>query len=353
MQNRESRILILYCEVMPYNVAAFQSLISLNKNLIIDVISWGQPKKLTPYLPKKIERVNYYDEIDFDFNKLIVLYKKYNYSLIYICNRREKKYLKFAQFAKRNGTLIIGQSDEQYYSTFRQTIKKIFSYYLYRRYFDYMFVPGYFQYEFMRYLGFKKQQILIGAYTADITLFTKNYEENTYNESSNCKNILFIGRLEEEKGILLALNAMQKIKEEYNFKFIVVGNGKLKSKILEYSFVEYHPFLDQENLNKLLKNIHFFILPSKYEPWGVVIHEMASAGIPIICSDSCGARAAFVYNNYNGFVFDNNSENSLISALKKSFLLSNDKLQEFRRRSNELSKSVAPEMWGETINSFL
>lgn len=347
------KILILYCEIMPYNVIAFKSLLKINPEVEIDVISWGDDKKLTPFQPQNLDRVNYYNEKDFELKDLKKLYLINNYKLIYVCNRREKKYLNLATFAKKYQTLVIGQSDEQLYKTPRQYIKKIFSYYLYKRYFDYMFVPGYYQYEFMKFLNFKKDRILIGAYTANVKLFNDFYQNNQIKKNSTTIKLLYIGRLEDEKGIILLLNTLANLKNRFNFKLVIVGNGSLKDILLKYDFVDYHSFLEQENFLKLLNDISFFILPSIYEPWGVVIHEMVAAGIPVICSDACGAKAAFVFDNYNGFVFKNNSAESLTNSLINAFSISENKLNQFKSRSNELSKSVTPDLWGETINSFI
>jgi glycosyltransferase involved in cell wall biosynthesis len=338
---------------MPYNAAALESLVKLNSQVTIDIFSWGRKKKLTPFIPPEIERVNYHTEADFDFEHLLTLYRINDYKLIYICNRREKKYLQLARYARKRGTIIIGQSDEQLYGGLRQYIKKVFSYFLYRRYFDYMFVPGYFQYEFMRYLGFKKEKILIGAYTANISLFDDFYHRNNVIGDKRTKRLLYIGRLEAEKGIELFIKALSKIDHSYNFKFVVIGNGSLKNILSSYSFIEHYPFMDQPTIVNLLSDIDFFVLPSNYEPWGVVIHEMAAAGIPIICSDACGARASFVFNNYNGFIFKNNSLDSIIGVLKEAYVIPKERMLEFKRRSNELAKSITPDLWGETINSFL
>jgi glycosyltransferase involved in cell wall biosynthesis len=338
---------------MPYNAVALESLTKLNLNLEVDVFSWGKKKKLTPYNPPVIERVNFYNEENYDFDKLLTLYKHKNYKLIYICNRREKKYLKLAKFARKNSTIIIGQSDEQLFNTFRQYLKKVFSYFLYRQYFDLMCVPGYYQYEFMRFLGFKKDQVLIGAYTANIEIFNKFYLSNRTFYHRKCKNLLYLGRLEKEKGLNLLIQSLNSLKSDFEFNLKIIGSGSQRDLIENVDFVEYHPFMGQEDLINQLEDIDFFVLPSNYEPWGVVIHEMAAAGIPIICSDSCGARSAFVFNNYNGFVFKNNSEKSLNSCLQSAFNISTDRMIEFKKRSYELSKFITPQLWAETINSYL
>ena len=55
---------------MPYNAVALESLTKLNLNLEVDVFSWGKKKKLTPYNPPVIERVNFYNEENYDFGRI-------------------------------------------------------------------------------------------------------------------------------------------------------------------------------------------------------------------------------------------------------------------------------------------
>jgi len=340
---------------MPYNVAALKALINLREDVEIDVISWGYTKKLTPYKPPEIERVRYFDELDFNYDQLKAFFLLKKHDLIYVCNRRENKFLKLALLAQKMKIFVIGQSDEQLFPTFKQYVKKVVSYFIYRRYFNFMIVSGYYQYEFMRFLGFKKNQIQIGAYTANVSLFNKFYLDTIHNDLQLNKKILYIGRLEVEKDILFALETFKefKTKNRIDIKFIIIGNGKLLNEILKFDFIEYHAFLDQSKIIDILSQVSFFILPSKYEPWGVVIHEMAAAGIPIICSDSCGARSAFVFNDYNGFVFRTNDKKSLQKVLFKSFDLGNTEWKKFRQRSNQLSKTITPELWAATVNSFI
>jgi glycosyltransferase involved in cell wall biosynthesis len=206
----------------------------------------------------------------------------------------------------------------------------------------------------MRYLGFKKEQILIGAYTANVKLFDNYYKESNLFLADSLQ-LLYVGRLEDEKGLISALKVIKKFNDnnDKKIKIKIVGDGSLKSQILNYSFVEIHPFKSQIEIIEFLKKTTFFLLPSHYEPWGVVLHEMAAAGIPIICSDQCGARSAFVINNYNGFVYENDSEEELYTTLMKACSIDKTRLLEFSERSNQLSKSVTPELWASIIDNFL
>lgn len=337
---------------MPYNVISYKALTEINNDLIIDVVSWGLSKKLTPYQAPKISNVNYFLEDQLSLSDIKKMIQKKKYSLLYICGRREKIYLKAAIFAKKKGIKIIGQTDEQYYGNFKQLIVKVLSYFLYRKYFDFIFVPGYFQYEYMRYIGFKKEQILIGAYTANTKLFNNYYYSSKNRTLPNELNLLYLGRLEKVKGLDFLIESLKRINSS-NIKLNIIGNGSMLDKIKNHDFINHTQFMSQNEILNKLDDITFFILPSSYEPWGVVLHEMAAAGIPLICSNEVGARSAFLFNNYNGFLYRHNDYKSFNKAIMKALHITNEKWITYRKRSYELSKSVTPEIWAETINSFI
>ena len=60
-----------------------------------------------------------------------------------------------------------------------------------------------------------------------------------------------------------------------------------------------------------------FIVPSHWEPWGVVVHEFGLAGLPLILSNKVGARSTFLIDNYNGYTFKSKNNKSLQDAMLK------------------------------------
>ena len=63
------------------------------------------------------------------------------------------------------------------------------------------------------------------------------------------------------------------------------------------------------------------ILPSKFEPWGLVIEEAIYNGIPVISSNKVGCNQDLISNLKVGYVFKNNSIESLkkcVNKIKKS-----------------------------------
>lgn len=351
---RNKNILVLYAEVMPYNVVAFEAFIREHENFNLHVVCWGESKKITSYQEPANQNIKYYKEENLNLKELHSLYNDIKPELVLVSGRMEKKYLKIAKIAKKDKIIVVGNSDNQYLGSFKNIISILFSKFLYHQYFDFMQVPGLLQYKFCRKLGFKKEKIIFPQYTADVKLFEKEYQ-NTI-ETRKYKHILFIGRLEKIKGIDILIKVHKELYESnlISEKLIVVGSGSLEKKLnFNYSGVEYHTFMSQLDIVKLLNKIKYFCLPSLYEPWGVVIHEAVAAGLPIITTNICGAATGFVENDKNGYVIIPNSENDLKEALLKMTNKSDEEIRQMGKLSYDFSKKIIPEMWGNSLIDLL
>lgn len=114
------------------------------------------------------------------------------------------------------------------------------------------------------------------------------------------KNIIFIGTVEEAKGIH-EYNELSKLYNNLNFH--AIGDGPLK-KTLENDInnrINFYGLLDNDKLDAILENIDLLILPSKAEGFPKVILEAASAGVPSIVYSDYGANE-WILNNDSGFV---------------------------------------------------
>ena len=56
-------------------------------------------------------------------------------------------------------------------------------------------------------------------------------------------------------------------------------------------------------INNIYNDCNVFVLPSTFEPWGLVVNEAMASGFPVIVSDKVGARYDLVLNKNTGFVF--------------------------------------------------
>ena len=103
-------------------------------------------------------------------------------------------------------------------------------------------------------------------------------------------------------------------------------------------------------MKETLRNAGVFVLPSRFEPWGVVVHEMAAAGFPMILSDAVGAATQFLQSGSNGFLFRNEDANDLKEALRKVMQLSGAELIKMAEASHRLGLSHSPALWADFFN---
>ena len=92
----------------------------------------------------------------------------------------------------------------------------------------------------------------------------------------------------------------------------------------------------------------FFVLSSIIEPWGQVIVEAAAAGLPIICTEACGASVELVQNGFNGMKVPTGNVEAFASALEWMHL-HQDRLREMGERSALMAKSYSAENWADKI----
>ncbi len=101
---------------------------------------------------------------------------------------------------------------------------------------------------------------------------------------------------------------------------LMVGDGELRSSLEKIASeeapggVRFLGFRNQTELPALYDLCDLFVLPSAFEPWGLVVNEVMNAGRPVIVSDQVGSGPDLVREGENGEVFRAGDEADL--ALK-------------------------------------
>ncbi len=345
-------IVYFYSEVMGYTMAVIRRLIE-EHGATVHVVYWDKNKR-TPFVLPEIEGVYYYKRSEMPLLQLEALILKTRPELMYISGRMDKGYLKASQLARKQGTKIVSGFDAQWESNWKKKLIALGGKWLYKKYFDYIWVPGPFQYEFARKIGFSRNEIIWNLLSAETPLFEEIFKTHAETESFN-KQFVFVGRFAEVKGIDVLIKAFLETKKIQNhpWKLLLIGNGPLENTIPKHEDIEVSDFLQPKELAQKTSRGGVFVLPSSYEPWGVVLHEYSIAGFPIICSDNCGAATTFVKDGYNGFIFQTNNISSLTSALLKMINNHDVQLKTMARKSNEVGKVVNPSISAAAFVSIL
>lgn len=129
------------------------------------------------------------------------------------------------------------------------------------------------------------------------------------------KIVLFVGRLVYEKGVHVLVNAVPKVLEKVNAKFIIVGSGYMKEQVLNIvrntkmeHKVLFAGFTDDATLLRLQRCADVSVVPSLFEPFGIVALEAMAARSPVVVSDT-GGLSEIVDHDWTGVkVYPNNPE---------------------------------------------
>ncbi len=169
-------------------------------------------------------------------------------------------------------------------------------------------------------------------------------------------NLLFVGRLTEQKGVIHILNALYALKNDasiiQHIRCTIVGDGPLRNmleeKSLELGVTQYVSFLgwiDRERLPEIYAGADVLLMPSSEEGMPNVILEALSSGLSIIATNVAG-NEELVFNEKNGFLL--NDVSKIPYFLTHLF---HDRMA--LEKQKKYSRNIALEMgWGAVAESY-
>ena len=83
--------------------------------------------------------------------------------------------------------------------------------------------------------------------------------------------------------------------------------------------VRFCGFRNQSELPRFFDLCSVFVLPSRHEPWGLIVNEVMNARRPVILTDDVGCQPDLVTNGVEGFVYPVGDVDALAEALRQTF----------------------------------
>ncbi len=115
---------------------------------------------------------------------------------------------------------------------------------------------------------------------------------------ANNRPLLVLGRLDAEKGVMLAAAAAHRI----GVPIVFAGDGPLRP-AMEAAGGTVTGWLDGAGVSQALRQARALVFPSRwYETFGLVVEEAAARGVPAIVSDVCAASERVV-DGVTGWIF--------------------------------------------------
>lgn len=258
----------------------------------------------------------------------------------------DKTYLRAARQIKKGGTPVIAGCDTQWRGTLRQiAAAKLAPRYLHPA-IDALWVSGERQRQFAHHLGYHGRQVFDGVYSCDWEAF-RMPEKN----HSRQRAFLYVGRYVEVKGldVLLEAYGRYRSRDADPWPLWCAGTGPLAHLLDGQEGVENLGFVQPSDLPALMHRAGAFVLPSRWEPWGVVVHEAATAGLPLLCSDASGAAVHLLRSGFNGGLVGNGDVEHLAEGFRHLTARSPKELARYGQNSFELSRQYTPARWAATL----
>ena len=193
------------------------------------------------------------------------------------------------------------------------------------------FVPGGTgQARYLANFGVTKDRVTVAQMTVDVEAirrFCAQGGEGARSAARACWGLsmgeavaIYVGRLEEHKGVHLLLTAFAAAgAQEKKLRLVIVGDGHLCSQVGAAAAsdrrIVYLGRLSGENVLRAYAAADFLVLPSRFEPWGLVVNEAMGCGLPVIVSDRVGCAEDLVRDGETGLVVAADDEHALAAAM--------------------------------------
>ncbi len=208
--------------------------------------------------------------------------------------------------------------------------KKRYLHTLFKHDFCYGIPGGTLQQENFEYYGIPEERNFIRPMSVSADRILSVYNDLSSKEKlkekygiAGKKTFLFVGRLEEVKSVDLLIDTFAEIKKKEDIALLIVGDGSLKeqleaqAKSLGVSDIHFEGYQVFPTLIDYYKAADVFVLPSQFEPWGLVVNEAMTCGMPVILSSKVGCRLDLVEEGENGFIFESGNKEALVETMQK------------------------------------
>jgi GT2 family glycosyltransferase len=155
---------------------------------------------------------------------------------------------------------------------------------------------------------------------------------------------LFVGRLIERKGLDVLLEAFERVD---GGELRIAGDGPLRETVEAAAArdprIRLIGHVVGEPLASAYQDADVLVVPSLYEPWGLVVHEGLAHGLPVIVTDEVGAADDLVERDVNGYVVAAGSAEELAEAMTAVAAWTPARREAGSRRSADLLGAVSVE----------
>ena len=357
MPAQRPKFLFLYTEAAPYVIACMERL-AADHSVEVHLVRWPVNRE-APFDLEKAEINIHERNDDRTLNELVNALQP---DILFVSGWIDKAYMRVARQQRKRGIPVVLISDTAWRGALRQRLALPIASSMVNSGFSHAWVTGEAQANYARKLGFASTRIRTGFYSADTSHFRPIGEGNLRSRQDHWPHrLLCVARYIPTKGHQYLCDAFAELCEQGaagDWELWFAGTGELFDQVTNSASgknarIKHFGFMQPQQMEALIDQAGVFVLPSLFEPWGVVVHEHACAGLPLILSDAVGARERFLQDGRNGLLFKAGSKDELKAALRTVFGMSDTGLRAMGLKSFELAAQWDPGRWAQTAVELL
>jgi glycosyltransferase involved in cell wall biosynthesis len=355
-----TKALFLYTELAPYVLACLKALVE-QQDVELHLVRWPVNKE-APFELDFPGRFKVYDRDALDDESLVRLVQALKPEITFASGWVDKGYMAACRELRKRARPTVMCSDTAWRGDVRQVAAAIAARFWVKGTFSHAWVTGGAQATYAAKLGFPETDVRTGFYSADVDRFSPLAHQFAGPKAEKFPHrFLCVARYIPTKGHQYLCDAFAELcaaGEAGDWELWIAGMGELYDEVRNspsgrHDRIKHLGFIQADAMPDVLARCGVFVLPSTYEPWGVVVQEHACAGFPLLLSDAVGAAERFLVDGVNGGRFIAGDKASLKDALGTMIGRTDEQLRTMGEQSAELGNRWNPTGWAQTAMSFL
>lgn len=186
---------------------------------------------------------------------------------------------------------------------------------------------------YYRSLGISDERICLVPYTVDNDRFAQRAEaarperaavREKYGVTDDAPLILFASKLSKRKRAQDLIAAFAALRAQgAAAHLVIIGSGDYEGELrrqvdaLGCYNIMFGGFANQSELPAIFAASDVFVLPSQDENWGLIVNEVAAAGLPVVTTHEVGCTSDIVRDGENGILYETGDVPALTAALAR------------------------------------
>jgi 1,2-diacylglycerol 3-alpha-glucosyltransferase len=345
----DGNVLLIWDRTGPYHLARALALRRRSDHLVQvadfgsadHLYQWSEstPDAVYALSPKPVEAADFMRRV----GRFVKLVRSRRIRMVAVAGYARPAYLAILVLSRLLGLRVVLFAESWYpHGPFRDAVKAI----LIRAVCDAVFVSGQRARDHFR----QRLRISEGRLQTGYSVVS-NFHFRPRQPKRRGSDFLCVARFAEEKNLMFLVEAFRRASLPADRRLVLVGGGPLFESLEAFADerVIIRKWVPYEELPALYAGAEWFVLPSLFEPWGLVVNEAMAAGVPLLLSETCGCLPDLLTTK-TGFSFDPRCMPALVSLLERAASLSDATWRAMSEAAMDHIERWTPDSWARALS---